>query len=167
MIKNTNADQLNSINKVMQTTQTAKTAAAEKIIAEKAPREDSFVKSPDMKQEETGIYSSKDGLIYSEDTYCVPHYIGKKATYRKPRNCRRGKYRQNSKRFGNSELYRTVSEVKKSHKVCKSCIKCGNKRTFNHKSYFTFSHFRSPARIYNMRPLICHSAHFRGDPHVL
>ena len=29
--------------------------------------------------EETGIYSSKDGLIYSEDTYCVPHYIGKKA----------------------------------------------------------------------------------------
>ena len=31
------------------------------------------------KGEEMGIYSSKEGLIYSEDTYCVPHYIGKRA----------------------------------------------------------------------------------------
>ena len=29
--------------------------------------------------EEMGIYSNIDGAIYSEDTYCVPHYIGKKA----------------------------------------------------------------------------------------
>lgn len=31
------------------------------------------------KGEEMGIYSSNDGMIYSEDTYCVPHYIGKRA----------------------------------------------------------------------------------------
>ena len=68
MIKNTNADQLNGINKVMQTAQTAKTAAAEKIIAEKAPREDSFVKSPDMKQEETGIYSRESILEQLRDS---------------------------------------------------------------------------------------------------
>ena len=29
--------------------------------------------------EATGIYSSQDGMIYSEDNYSVPHYIGKRA----------------------------------------------------------------------------------------
>ena len=31
------------------------------------------------KGEEIGIYSNNDGIIYSEDTHSVPHYIGKRA----------------------------------------------------------------------------------------
>lgn len=54
----TNLNNVSSLDNVSKASQAAKTAAAEAQAAEKVSvREDSFVKSPDLKQDETGIYS--------------------------------------------------------------------------------------------------------------
>ena len=52
-----NINDLTKVGSINQTSQIANIAAKESEAAEKEVREDKFVKSPDLKQDETGIYS--------------------------------------------------------------------------------------------------------------
>ncbi len=63
-----NINDLAKIGSITQTSQAAKIAAKEEEVAQKVAREDTYVKSPDLKQDETGIYSRESILEQLKDS---------------------------------------------------------------------------------------------------